>query len=254
MESSVHKTVIWNSACKGRSRLSQFSYILTFFPSSGTLDAIQVILNLGPQLNSKFPLLYKTGKVCGLCGNFDNKASNDFTTRSMAQDTVSALTFGNSWKKDPACPDVEGVIEPCELKPHRKAWAEKECSLIKSEVFKICHHKVNPQPYYEACVHDACACDTGGDCECFCTAVAAYAHECIKADACVHWRTPDICPIFCEYYNPNKDICEWHYEPCGRDILTCKILNQGSTNFSVSFLEGKRPINFWWICSSRTVC
>uniref|UniRef100_A0A8C6X9S8 VWFD domain-containing protein n=1 Tax=Naja naja TaxID=35670 RepID=A0A8C6X9S8_NAJNA len=197
---------------------------------------------------------YLQGKVCGLCGNFDNKASNDFTTRSMAQDTVSALTFGNSWKKDPACPDVEVVIEPCELKPHRKAWAEKECSLIKSDVFKICHHKVDPQPYYEACVHDACACDTGGDCECFCTAVAAYAHECIKAEACIHWRTPEICPIFCEYYNPNEDICQWHYEPCGRDILTCKILNQGSTNFSLSFLEGKRPINLWWICSSRIVC
>ncbi|XP_039218226.1 mucin-2 isoform X2 [Crotalus tigris] len=186
-------------------------------------------------------LPYHKGKVCGLCGNFDGKASNDFTTRSMAQDTVSALTFGNSWKKDPACPDVGGIIEPCELKPHRKTWAEKECSLIKSEVFKICHHKVDPQPYYEACVHDACSCDTGGDCECFCTAVATYAHECIKAEACIHWRTPDICPIFCEYYNPSEDICEWHYEPCGREILTCKIVIQGSSNFSVPFLEGCYP-------------
>ncbi|XP_070621293.1 mucin-2 [Erythrolamprus reginae] len=184
---------------------------------------------------------YHKGKVCGLCGNFDDKASNDFTTRSMAQDTVSALAFGNSWKKDPACPDVDVVIEPCLEKPHRKAWAEKECSLIKSDVFKLCHHKVNPEPYYEACVHDACACDSGGDCECFCTAVAAYAHECVKADACIHWRTPDICPIFCEYYNPNEEVCEWHYEPCGRDILTCKILNQVTTNFSVPFLEGCYP-------------
>ncbi|XP_029140043.1 mucin-2 [Protobothrops mucrosquamatus] len=186
-------------------------------------------------------LPYHKGKVCGLCGNFDGKAGNDFTTRSMAQDTVSALTFGNSWKKDPACPDVGGVIEPCDVKPHRKTWAEKECSLIKSEVFKKCHHKVDPQPYYEACVHDACSCDTGGDCECFCTAVAAYAHECIKVEACIHWRTPDICPIFCEYYNPSEDSCEWHYEACGREFLTCKILNQGNTNFSVPFLEGCYP-------------
>ncbi|XP_063173884.1 mucin-2 [Candoia aspera] len=185
-------------------------------------------------------LPHHKANVCGLCGNFDDKAINDFTKRDMSQ-TPSALVFGNSWKKDSACPDVEVDIEPCEEKPHRKAWAEKECSLIKSNVFKACHHKVDPQPYYEACVHDACACDSGGDCECFCTAVAVYAHECTKSQACIHWRTPDICPIFCDYYNPSDDICEWHYEPCGRDILTCKVLIQGNTNFSVPFFEGCYP-------------
>ncbi|XP_060118384.1 mucin-2 [Heteronotia binoei] len=179
------------------------------------------------------------GKVCGLCGNFDDKANNDFTTRSQVQ-ASNALDFGNSWKRDSACPDIDADIEPCDQKPHRKSWAEKECSLIKSEVFAVCHPKVDPKPFYEACVHDACACDSGGDCECFCTAVAAYAQECIKAEACVFWRTPDICPIFCDYYNPT-DICEWHYEPCGRDIMTCKMLNNIATNFSVPYLEGCYP-------------
>ncbi|NXM14923.1 MUC2 protein, partial [Ploceus nigricollis] len=140
------------------------------------------------------------GKVCGLCGNFDDKANNDFTTRSGLQES-NPLNFGNSWKQSPLCPDVTQEIKPCDLKPHRKSWAEKECSIIQSEVFKICHSKVDPLPYYEACVHDACSCDSGGDCECFCSAVAAYAQECIKAEACVFWRTPDICPIFCDYYN-----------------------------------------------------
>ncbi|XP_015268438.1 PREDICTED: mucin-2 [Gekko japonicus] len=179
------------------------------------------------------------GKVCGLCGNFDDKANNDFTTRSQVQ-VNNALDFGNSWKRDSACPDVDVDIEPCDQKPHRKSWAEKECGLITSEVFAVCHPKVNPKQFYEACVHDACACDSGGDCECFCTAVAAYAQECIKAEACVFWRTPDICPIFCDYYNP-KDICKWHYEPCGREIMTCKMLNNIATNFSVPYLEGCYP-------------
>uniref|UniRef100_A0A670ICQ7 Mucin 2, oligomeric mucus/gel-forming n=1 Tax=Podarcis muralis TaxID=64176 RepID=A0A670ICQ7_PODMU len=182
---------------------------------------------------------YLKGKVCGLCGNFDGKASNDFTARDMVQEN-NALIFGNSWKKDTACPDVDVDPEPCEKKPHRKSWAEKECSLIKSVVFEECHSKVAPDQYYEACVHDACACDSGGDCECFCTAVAVYAQECLKAGACVYWRTPDICPIFCEYWNPT-DICEWHYEPCGSDIVTCKILNEVSTNFSMPYLEGCYP-------------
>ncbi|XP_066408627.1 mucin-2 [Molothrus aeneus] len=179
------------------------------------------------------------GKVCGLCGNFDDKANNDFTTRSGLQDN-NPLNFGNSWKQSPMCPDVTQEIKPCDLKPHRKSWAEKECSIIQSEVFEICHSKVDPLPYYEACVHDACSCDSGGDCECFCSAVAAYAQECIKAEACVFWRTPDICPIFCDYYNPRNE-CDWHYEPCGSNITTCRMINNVSTNFTVPLLEGCYP-------------
>lgn len=53
--------------------------------------------------------------------------------------------------------------------------------------------QVDPMPFYEACVHDSCSCDTGGDCECFCSAVASYAQECTKEGACVFWRTPDLC-------------------------------------------------------------
>lgn len=48
-------------------------------------------------------------------------------------------------------------------------------------------------PYYEACVHDACGCDTGGDCECLCDAVAAYAQACLDKGVCVDWRAPDFC-------------------------------------------------------------
>ncbi|XP_027530012.1 mucin-2 [Neopelma chrysocephalum] len=179
------------------------------------------------------------GKVCGLCGNFDDKSNNDFVTRSGLQET-NALKFGNSWKQSPMCPDVTQEIKPCDMKPHRKSWAEKECSIILSEVFKICHSKVDPVPFYDACVHDACSCDSGGDCECFCSAVAAYAQECTKVEACVFWRTPDICPIFCDYYNP-RDECEWHYEPCGSNITTCRMINNVSTNFTVPYLEGCYP-------------
>lgn len=47
--------------------------------------------------------------------------------------------------------------------------------------------------YYDACVKDTCACNAGGDCECFCSAVAAYAAACNEAGACIRWRTPTIC-------------------------------------------------------------
>ncbi|XP_004389475.1 mucin-2 [Trichechus manatus latirostris] len=180
------------------------------------------------------------GTVCGLCGNFDHRSSNDFTTRDhMVVD--SELDFGNSWKEAPTCTDVTTIPEPCSLNPHRLSWAEKECSIIKSSVFQVCHSKVDPKPFYEACVHDSCSCNTGGDCECFCSAVAAYAQECTKEAACVFWRTPDLCPIFCDFYNPPHE-CEWHYEPCGnRSFETCRTINGIHSNISVSYLEGCYP-------------
>ncbi|XP_073410448.1 mucin-2 isoform X2 [Dendrobates tinctorius] len=180
------------------------------------------------------------GKLCGLCGNFDDNAQNDFKTSHMLQVT-DVLEFGNSWKVDSSCPDASDVVDPCSKNPHRHSWAEKQCGLIKSQVFKVCHSKVDPIPFYEACVLDACSCDTGGDCECFCTAVAAYAQECTKAEACVYWRTPDICPIFCDYYNPT-DECEWHYHPCGNhSIQTCRSINNVYTNVTITYLEGCYP-------------
>ncbi|XP_031240817.1 mucin-5AC [Mastomys coucha] len=173
------------------------------------------------------------GKVCGLCGNFDDNAINDFTTRS--QSVVSdMLEFGNSWKLSPSCPDAPVSKDPCTANPYRKSWAQKQCSIINSATFSACHAHVEPAKYYEACVNDACACDSGGDCECFCTAVAAYAQACHEVGVCVSWRTPDICPLFCDYYNPEGQ-CEWHYQPCGAPCMrTC----QNPTGLCLQDLRG----------------
>ncbi|XP_047548624.1 mucin-5AC [Lutra lutra] len=161
------------------------------------------------------------GRVCGLCGNFDDNAVNDFTTRSQSV-VGSALEFGNSWKFSPSCPDAPVPRDPCTANPYRKSWAQKQCSIINSATFAACHAHVEPTKYYEACVGDACACDSGGDCECFCTAVAAYAQACRNVGMCVSWRTPDTCPLFCDYYNPEGQ-CEWHYQPCGAPCMrTCR--------------------------------
>ncbi|XP_064020066.1 mucin-5AC-like [Pogoniulus pusillus] len=161
------------------------------------------------------------GHVCGLCGNYDGNGNNDFTTRSQSV-VGNVLEFANSWKVSSSCPTANGTKDPCTANPYRKAWAQKQCSIITSEVFAKCHSQIEPNEYYQACVDDACACDTGGDCECFCTAVAAYAQACNELDICISWRTPSICPLFCDYYNPQGE-CEWHYKPCGAPCMkTCK--------------------------------
>ncbi|OCT81796.1 hypothetical protein XELAEV_18024304mg [Xenopus laevis] len=181
------------------------------------------------------------GKVCGLCGNYDGMSNNDFTTLTLA-DTTDVVQFADSWKLSMNCLPAHTVQDSCSLNPYRRAWSERKCSIITGLTFSKCHSKVEPMKYYESCVNDACACDTGGDCECFCTAVAAYAQACSEAGECINWRTPTVCPIFCDFYNFEGQ-CEWHYKPCGLEkncIETCR--NRGEKCYeNLSGLEGCYP-------------
>ncbi|XP_043826510.1 mucin-5AC [Dromiciops gliroides] len=179
------------------------------------------------------------GKVCGLCGNYDGNIINDFTTRSLLV-VRDVQEFGNSWKMSLSCPDAVPTRDPCTTNPYRKAWAQKQCSIINSAVFSACHSQVEPTKYYEACVSDACACDTGGDCECFCTAVAAYAQACNEINVCISWRTPSVCPLFCDYYNANGS-CEWHYQPCGAPCMKTCHNPSGKCSHDIRGLEGCYP-------------
>uniref|UniRef100_A0A3P8U1M0 VWFD domain-containing protein n=1 Tax=Amphiprion percula TaxID=161767 RepID=A0A3P8U1M0_AMPPE len=179
-----------------------------------------------------------SGEVCGLCGNFDGDGQNDFTTSGQLV-VSNPLEFANSWKVSSNCPDVEVNVNPCEATPNRHHWAKMKCSIITGQTFKDCHNKVDPRPFHDNCVKDSCACDSGGDCECFCTAVAAYAQACNEAGVCVAWRTPDICPVFCDYYN-SPDDCKWHYNPCHTPCYKTCLNPQGICSNPIPNLEGKR--------------
>ncbi|RXN23782.1 mucin-5AC-like protein [Labeo rohita] len=85
-------------------------------------------IKLSPEFN---------GRVCGLCGNYDGNANNDFTMRSQAI-AVETLDFVNSWKLS-NCPDATLTEDPCVHNPYREAWAQRQCSIITSSVFSTCH-------------------------------------------------------------------------------------------------------------------
>uniref|UniRef100_A0A8C4DDJ5 VWFD domain-containing protein n=1 Tax=Dicentrarchus labrax TaxID=13489 RepID=A0A8C4DDJ5_DICLA len=181
-----------------------------------------------------------SGEVCGLCGNFDGDAQNDFTTNGQL--TVSnQLEFANSWKVSSSCIDMDMNVDPCVERNNRHTWAKKKCSIITGDIFKECHKKVDYHTFHENCVKDSCACDTGGDCECFCTAVAAYAQACIEAGVCIAWRTPEICPVFCDYYNSPKE-CKWHYHSCHTPCYKTCLNPQGICSNHIPNLEGCYPV------------
>ncbi|XP_041591515.1 mucin-19-like [Vulpes lagopus] len=161
------------------------------------------------------------GKVCGLCGNNNGDLKDDFITRHSTE-AIGALEFGNSWKTSQKCSDTLQQNFPCDSNPYCKTWAVQKCEIIRDSIFKECHHKVDPEAYLEACIEEACACDMQGKYLGFCTAVAMYAEACSAVGVCVTWRKPDLCPVFCDYYNEPGE-CSWRYEPCGTvTTKTCR--------------------------------
>ncbi|XP_045063576.1 mucin-2-like [Coregonus clupeaformis] len=180
-----------------------------------------------------------SGAVCGLCGDFNGDGRDDFTTQGQMV-VSSPVEFANSWKVSSTCPDAESNVDPCGARPDRHNWAKMQCSIIRGKTFELCHKKVDPAPFFENCVKDSCACDTGGDCECFCTAVAAYAQACTEAGVCVAWRTPEICPVFCDYYNDPGE-CEWHYSPCHTPCFKTCLNPNGTCSNPIPNLEGCYP-------------
>ncbi|GAB6030548.1 hypothetical protein CHUAL_007413 [Chamberlinius hualienensis] len=141
---------------------------------------------------------YWKNKVQGLCGNFNDDESDDYITPDGGLAVVKATTFGDSWRLRDYCPISKLVNNTCELHPNRKAWAQKQCGILKSQLFRSCHSEVPVEPYLERCIIDSCGCDMGGDCECLCTALAAYSQECSRNGVVIKWRSQSLCPIQCE--------------------------------------------------------
>ncbi|XP_077160383.1 SCO-spondin-like isoform X2 [Paroedura picta] len=140
------------------------------------------------------------GRVEGLCGNFDGDTENDFTSRQGIVEPTAGL-FGNSWRVSLLCPEVnsEDFEHPCTVNSHRVTWARKRCGILLQDLFAPCREELPCQQFYEWCVFDACGCDSGGDCECLCTAIATYAEECSQRGVSVRWRSQELCPLQCDH-------------------------------------------------------
>ncbi|NWH82051.1 OTOG protein, partial [Piaya cayana] len=139
------------------------------------------------------------GALTGLCGNFDLKTVNELRTPDNFELTNSQ-EFGNSWSAV-ECVDSYDIRNPCSLNPLREPFAKKECGILLSEAFEACHPVIDVTWFYTNCLTDTCGCNQGGDCECFCTSVSAYAHQCCQHGVAVDWRSPRVCPYDCEYFN-----------------------------------------------------
>lgn len=143
-------------------------------------------------------------RTSGLCGNFDLIAENDMQTPA-GNVAVTPELFADAWRAnddtlngdDPlhsnnhthtaaAAAASVAVLHPCMTNKSQVQRALNVCAMLKSNIFKEC--SVDPQPYYDNCMYDMCACQ-GDRAACICPIFAAYGNECERQSMPVQWRT-----------------------------------------------------------------
>ncbi|XP_075046976.1 IgGFc-binding protein-like [Mixophyes fleayi] len=163
-----------------------------------------------------------TGKIGGLCGNFNKNPNDDF---QLPDTTVvsDADQFGAAWKVDVAgvdcsdgckknCPDFKDV----DPSPYKN---KSNCGMMTDTdgPFKECHSMVKPLNYFDFCTYDAAV--LKGEDNILCKSLQAYTAACHNAGINVkQWRKSTFCPMTC----PENS----HYELCTRTCdNTCYTLS-----------------------------
>ncbi|NXK43328.1 FCGBP protein, partial [Piprites chloris] len=150
------------------------------------------------------------GAVCGLCGDANGDPRDDLITR-WGRPAHNATHFGDSWKVSevPGCsPGCADGCGGCSVAQRRTYAGDKHCGVLvkKRGPLAACHGVLDPAPFLEDCLFDACAFD--GHRDAICQAVAAYVGACQSRGVAVGaWRTHAFCAPVCP---PNE-----HYDLCG---------------------------------------
>uniref|UniRef100_A0A8C0UZN4 VWFD domain-containing protein n=1 Tax=Cyanistes caeruleus TaxID=156563 RepID=A0A8C0UZN4_CYACU len=91
---------------------------------------------------------------------------------------------------------------PCTAE--NKQLIERQCNVLKSDKFKVCHSLVNPDDFIEICIYDMCQYD--GMKSALCDIVQVYVDTCKNHGIIIKWRNSTFCPLPC----PSRS----HYKDC----------------------------------------
>uniref|UniRef100_A0ACB8FS17 Uncharacterized protein n=1 Tax=Sphaerodactylus townsendi TaxID=933632 RepID=A0ACB8FS17_9SAUR len=160
------------------------------------------------------------GQTCGLCGNFNGVADDDFMMRNRSV-VKDALDFGTNWQSETFPAAIDGLNSSYPKLPEGKLLLESKsmCWIIQNPdgPFAPCHSQIDPEPYMTDCVFDLYS--SVGDFGVLCQSIEAYVSACQSANITLWpWRKEFFCAADC----PAKS----HYELCH---LPCRDHCMGST-------------------------
>lgn len=138
-------------------------------------------------------------KTCGLCGNFNIFAEDDFRTQEGFL-TSDPYDFANSWAMSSGerCKRTSPPRGPCNISSEevqKDLW--EHCQLLKTaSVFARCHSLVDPEPFVALCENALCMCGQEPDCPC--AALQEYARACAHQGMVLYdWTEPSGCQPAC---------------------------------------------------------
>lgn len=174
-----------------------------------TAAGITVTFDWQSTVTVTLPSTYQ-GAVCGLCGNYNDKAQDDLTMPN-GNTTSDERQLGDSWQVAivPGCSSVcQGPwCQACSDSQKKVYEANKYCGIIadKAGPFKDCHSRVDPAPYMEDCVFDVC--QYQGHHGSVCDAVEVYVSACQSVGVTIYsWRAESFCPMACPA-NSHYSLC-----------------------------------------------
>ena len=128
------------------------------------------------------------GRLCGLCGNYNDDPDDDFQTRNGTLET-SPDAFGLSWVINDTQSGCGGLVIPDPCPADVMEQAQTRCSELQSDRFASCNSQVDPAPFVADCVYDYCYCNEADRDECYCESLAAYASACANDGVILpNWR------------------------------------------------------------------
>ncbi|KAM6127524.1 IgGFc-binding protein-like [Phoenicopterus ruber ruber] len=147
-------------------------------------------------------------KVCGMCGNYNGMASDDFLNPDGVLEPDST-SLGNSWQvsNDSSCSAGPLPTPACNETDKQVITSSHFCGLLTdtSGPFQMCHAVLSPSGYFNSCLYDLC--ELGLDREALCKSLQSYADACQSLGVKIPvWRNATFCPIACPANS--------HYEPC----------------------------------------
>ncbi|XP_032302492.1 IgGFc-binding protein-like [Coturnix japonica] len=147
-------------------------------------------------------------KVCGMCGNYNGMAADDFLNPDGVREPDST-SLGNSWQvsNDSSCSAGSPSPPACTEADKQVIVSSNFCGLLTgtSSPFEVCHAVLSPSGYFDTCVYDLC--ELGLDREALCNSLQSYADACQALGVQIPvWRNATFCPITCPANS--------HYEPC----------------------------------------
>ncbi|XP_041798261.1 IgGFc-binding protein-like [Chelmon rostratus] len=168
-----------------------------------------IVTHRSDVLTVQMPRIF-SGNLCGLCGNFNANPEDDLMPDGESDIAQAVRHWRTSSEHE--CVDVPMNTLGCNSQDMALYQGRDFCGrLLDTEgAFQSCHETIDPQDFYENCIHDLCYSNQTT----LCVILSSYVAVCQEMGAIVdEWRTSNFCDLSCP---PNSEyhLCSSHLSDC----------------------------------------